>query len=49
MLENAWKCLKMLENARKCMIMQEKARKCKKMQFYREHQIELKETNFVVS
>ena len=39
----------MQENVRKCKKKQENARKCKKMQFYREHQMELKETNFVVS
>jgi hypothetical protein len=48
MQENARKCKKMQENARKCKKMQDNARKCKKMQFYREHQMELKETNFVV-
>jgi hypothetical protein len=41
--------VKKVRNTRKCQKMLENAWKSLKMQFYREHQMELKETNFVVS
>jgi hypothetical protein len=53
MLENVRKCKEMLENAKKCEKMQENMcvqfAMCNFVQFYREHQMELKETNFAVT